>query len=81
VRTIPQALAAAPYALAEHEHATAGRIRTIRSPLALDGTYHTATPAPPLLGQHTREVLEELGYDAAEVASLLEGPCVQAALP
>jgi crotonobetainyl-CoA:carnitine CoA-transferase CaiB-like acyl-CoA transferase len=81
VRTIPQALAAAPYALAEHEHATAGRIRTIRSPLAVDGTYHTATSAPPLLGQHTREVLEELGYDAAEVASLLEGPCVQAALP
>jgi formyl-CoA transferase len=81
VRTIPQALEAAPYALVEHDHPTAGTMRTIRSPLALDGRYCTASAAPPRLGEHTSAVLEELGYAPEEVAALLEGPCVQAPPP
>jgi formyl-CoA transferase len=81
VRSIPQALEAAPYALVEHEHPTVGPMRTIRSPLALDGTYRTATAHPPRLGEHTRAVLEELGYAAEEVSALLEGPCAQAPPP
>jgi formyl-CoA transferase len=32
---------------------------------------------PPLLGQHTAEVLRELGYDDAAIAALHEGKVVE----
>jgi crotonobetainyl-CoA:carnitine CoA-transferase CaiB-like acyl-CoA transferase len=75
VRTIPEAFAHAPYAVVEHDHPRLGTVRTVRSPIGLDGAYPTAAAAPPLLGQHTDEVLEEAGYDAAARAVLLRGPC------
>jgi crotonobetainyl-CoA:carnitine CoA-transferase CaiB-like acyl-CoA transferase len=75
VRTIPEAFAHAPYAVVEHEHPRLGSVRTVRSPIGLDGAYPTAAAAPPLLGQHTAEVLAELGYDDAACAALLAGPC------
>jgi crotonobetainyl-CoA:carnitine CoA-transferase CaiB-like acyl-CoA transferase len=75
VRTIPEAFAHAPYAIVEHSHPRLGSVRTVRSPIGLDGEYPTAAAAPPLLGQHTAEVLEELGYDDAERAALLAGAC------
>jgi crotonobetainyl-CoA:carnitine CoA-transferase CaiB-like acyl-CoA transferase len=48
-------------------------LRMMASPLKLSGT-PTATPvAPPLLGQHTDEVLTELlNLDAAALAALRE---------
>lgn len=53
-------------------HPTAGRIRTAGSPLKLmDTPVRQPTLPPPLLGQHTDEVLAELlGYDAARLADL-----------
>ena len=53
VRTIPEAFAHAPYAVVEHAHPRLGTVRTVRSPIGLDGAYPTAAAAPPLLGQHT----------------------------
>ena len=75
VRTIPEVFEHAPFATVTHEHPLLGPMRTVRSPIALDGEHATAASAPPLLGQHTPEVLEELGYDAAERERLLAGPC------
>ena len=75
VRTIPEAFAHAPYAVVEHDHPRLGAVHTVRSPIGLDGAYPTAVAAPPLLGQHTGEVLGELGYDEGERAELLAGAC------
>jgi formyl-CoA transferase len=75
VRTIPEAFAHAPYAVVEHAHPLLGSVRTVRSPIGIDGSYPTAVAAPPLLGQHTGEVLAELGYDDAARAHLLAGAC------
>ncbi|MFL5921813.1 MAG: CaiB/BaiF CoA transferase family protein [Gaiellaceae bacterium] len=46
------------------EHPTIGRLPLVPSPLGL------ATKPPPLLGEHTREVLKEAGYAAEEAVAL-----------
>jgi crotonobetainyl-CoA:carnitine CoA-transferase CaiB-like acyl-CoA transferase len=49
------------------EHATQGHIEMAGLPYLLSGTPATARLAPPTLGQHTEEVLLELGYNQADV--------------
>jgi crotonobetainyl-CoA:carnitine CoA-transferase CaiB-like acyl-CoA transferase len=57
--------------LVEAEHPLAGTIRLLRNPLRLSDTPVTDYPAPPLLGQHTREVLaERLGFDEQRLDAL-----------
>lgn len=45
-------------------------IRSVASPLRLGGTPPVLHRAPPALGEHTDEVLAELGLDAARIAAL-----------
>jgi crotonobetainyl-CoA:carnitine CoA-transferase CaiB-like acyl-CoA transferase len=72
VRTVPDALAAAAAAgrPATHtvEHPTAGPLELVASPI-WGATRRDAMP-PPLLGQHTREVLAALGKSTQEIESL-----------
>ncbi|MES5485122.1 CoA transferase [Bradyrhizobium sp. INPA03-11B] len=55
----------------EIEHKKCGKVMVVGSPINIDGECVTASAAPgPMLGEHTEQVLSELGYDAAMIARL-----------
>ncbi len=52
-------------------HPTAGKVTLVRSPMKLSATPATSGMPPPLLGQHTDEVLRDvLGRSAEDIAAL-----------
>ncbi len=51
-------------------HPSAGRVRLVASPMKFSATPVQYRRAPPLLGEHTAEVLKEFGLGADEVAAL-----------
>jgi crotonobetainyl-CoA:carnitine CoA-transferase CaiB-like acyl-CoA transferase len=52
------------------DHPVAGRVETVGPPVKFSATPARVARAAPLLGQHTREVLAEYGFTAAEIAGL-----------
>jgi formyl-CoA transferase len=57
--------------LTELPHPSAGKVKLVASPMKLSATPAQALSAPPLLGQHTAQVLGELlGYDADKLEDL-----------
>lgn len=53
-------------------HPNVPNLRVAGSPLKLTETPPSVRYPPPLLGQHNEEVLTELGYDAKNIARLIE---------
>ena len=45
-------------------------IRVLRTGMQIDGAAPAVDSPPPTLGQHSREILAELGYTAADIDAL-----------
>lgn len=56
----------------EMEHPTAKKVKLVGSPLKMSNTPVEFTKYPPLLGEHTEEVLKGLGYSGREIQEFRE---------
>jgi crotonobetainyl-CoA:carnitine CoA-transferase CaiB-like acyl-CoA transferase len=63
----------------ELEHPRAGPTRALGCPVHFSATPTAVTRPAPLLGEHTREVLREFGYDDAAIDRLAAGGIVKEA--
>lgn len=61
------------------QHATLGAVDVTGVPIKFHRTPGSVRRSPPLHGQHTEEVLAELGYHAHEIAALLHDASVRGA--
>lgn len=58
--------------LERSEHPSLGEIETFKTPIRLSGESSPLRRRAPLLGEHTDEVLTELGYSAQQIDDLVE---------
>jgi crotonobetainyl-CoA:carnitine CoA-transferase CaiB-like acyl-CoA transferase len=58
------------------EHAALGPVRVVGPPVKLSATPGSVRTPPPAIGEHTRQILAEVGYTAGEVEALLAGQVV-----
>ena len=54
----------------EVEHPKMGKMKLVGNAVDMSRTPPTIHQPPPVLGEHTEEILNALGYDAANISSL-----------
>ena len=60
----------------EYDHPTEGHVKTPGFAIKFSKTPSTVERGAPLSGEHTREVLEEAGYDTARINALLKSGAI-----
>ena len=63
--------------VAEADHPKFGRLRMLRNPVLMDKDGPEIRWAAPLLGEHSAEVLGELGYSESEIADLAQESAIR----
>src|SRR5690606_30872077 len=61
------------------DHPVAGQVKTLGLPVKFHGTPGGVRRPAPLLGQHTREILAEAGYEATEIEAIVASGAAVAA--
>jgi crotonobetainyl-CoA:carnitine CoA-transferase CaiB-like acyl-CoA transferase len=59
--------------LEETEYPAMGKIVAVKTPIVLSGKTAPFRRRAPMLGEHTREILKELGYSEREIQDLIKG--------
>ncbi|MCD6224953.1 MAG: CoA transferase [Deltaproteobacteria bacterium] len=57
--------------LAEQDHPTSGKIKFVKNPINRDGKFPEVRFPSPAMGQHTRDIMAELGYTSDEIETLI----------
>jgi len=81
INDVPEALddaqAHARGLIVQLEHPALGEVRSIANPIRFSGMPVSYRLPPPLLGEHTAEILRELGYSDGEAAGAASSPTVR----
>ena len=62
--------------IVEYDHPEVGKVRLPGNPIKMTGLAEVISNPAPLLGEHTDDILKELGYDAEKIAALHESNIV-----
>ena len=65
----------------EHDHPHAGRLRQARPAARFESTPTSIRQGAPLLGQHTYDLLAEVGYSEQEIDAMVEADVLHAQTP
>ncbi|MCK9914322.1 CoA transferase [Microbacteriaceae bacterium K1510] len=63
----------------DYEHPDLGALKTVSYPVVFDGEPRTIKSPPPRHGEHTREILEGLGYEGDQIEKLRDAGVVSIA--
>jgi formyl-CoA transferase len=60
----------------DYDHPALGPMKTVAQPVLFNGQSRSVVTAPPLHGQHTRQILLAAGFSTEEIQAMIEAAVV-----